>query len=216
MSHSAVTSCSHGIGSWYCSRYLQRQRGGAGAHLCAMSLSSLVRTLASDVIPATLHAMSLRGHGEGRHLLGEEHLVQQLVDVPPLGGQQHAVAGEDAQAAAGVADGLHGVLDLIQAPCGRMGMRERSDKRREVKNKTRRFPSRTGGRGALTLRGEDGRSRIVSAGLKEGTGKQHEPTQLLLTAASTSSTSQEGLLARARGEATLHLFKTQRFTQNYS
>lgn len=35
-----------------------------GAHLCAMSLSSLVSTLASDVIPATLHAMSLQGDGK--------------------------------------------------------------------------------------------------------------------------------------------------------
>lgn len=34
------------------------------AHLCAISLSSLVSTLASDVIPATLHAMSLQANEE--------------------------------------------------------------------------------------------------------------------------------------------------------
>lgn len=33
-------------------------------YLCAISLSSLVSTLASDVIPATLHAMSLQGNGK--------------------------------------------------------------------------------------------------------------------------------------------------------
>ncbi len=38
---------------------LQQESKRCFTHLCAMSLSSFVRTLASDVIPATLHAMSL-------------------------------------------------------------------------------------------------------------------------------------------------------------
>ena len=51
-------------------------------------------------------------------LLRVEDLVQQLVGVPPLGGQDHPVGGQDAQAGAGVADGLHGVLHLVEAALG--------------------------------------------------------------------------------------------------
>ena len=40
------------------------------------------------------------------------NLVEELVGVAALCGQQDAVVGEDPQAGAGVADGLHGVLNL--------------------------------------------------------------------------------------------------------
>ena len=43
-----------------------------------------------------------------------EDLVEQLVGVAALGGQHDAVVGQDAQARARVADGLHGVLNLVQ------------------------------------------------------------------------------------------------------
>lgn len=76
MSHKAVTSCSQGIGSWYWSKYLKKNQSGYNtqhrekenlinvrlfpeSHLCAISRSSFVSTFASDVIPATLQAMSL-------------------------------------------------------------------------------------------------------------------------------------------------------------
>lgn len=76
MSHRAVTSCSQGIGSWYWSKYLKKNKTGYNtqhrkkeslinvrflpeSHLCAISRSSFVSTFASDVIPATLQAMSL-------------------------------------------------------------------------------------------------------------------------------------------------------------
>ena len=52
-------------------------------------------------------------------LLGVEHLVQQLVGVPPLRGEHDAVVGEDAETRARVPDGLHGVLHLVQPPLGR-------------------------------------------------------------------------------------------------
>lgn len=51
------------------------------------------------------------------NLLREEHLVQELVDVPPLCRQQHAVFGQDAQTGASVTDGLHGIFYLIQTAC---------------------------------------------------------------------------------------------------
>ena len=40
------------------------------------------------------------------------NLVEELVGVAALCGEQDAVVGEDPQAGAGVADGLHGVLNL--------------------------------------------------------------------------------------------------------
>ncbi|TNN58816.1 hypothetical protein EYF80_030965 [Liparis tanakae] len=73
MSHSAVTSCSQGIGSWYCNRYLEEEKKKRtcwspppAPHLCAISRSSLVSTLASAVIPATLQAKSLKRETRGR------------------------------------------------------------------------------------------------------------------------------------------------------
>jgi len=42
------------------------------------------------------------------------HVSFQFVCAAALGGQEDAVLGQDAQAGAGVRDGLHGVLHLVQ------------------------------------------------------------------------------------------------------
>jgi hypothetical protein len=80
ISHNELTSCSQGIGSWYCNKYLEYKSQSVSflaslqtsntsiiivfiilqTHLCAINLNSWVRTFASEVIPATLHAISLK------------------------------------------------------------------------------------------------------------------------------------------------------------
>ena len=51
-------------------------------------------------------------------LLRVESLVQELVGVSSFGSQEDAVLGQHAEAGAGVTDGLHGVLHLVEPALG--------------------------------------------------------------------------------------------------
>lgn len=49
-------------------------------------------------------------------LIREKHVIKEFVCVAALSRQHYAVIGQDAQAGASVADGLHGILHLVQPP----------------------------------------------------------------------------------------------------
>lgn len=49
------------------------------------------------------------------NLLREEYLVEEFVCVSPLSCEKDTVVGQDTKARAGVTDGLHGILDLVEA-----------------------------------------------------------------------------------------------------
>lgn len=48
-------------------------------------------------------------------LIGEEHIIEEFVGVASLGCQYYAVVGQDAEAGAGMTNGLHGILHLVQS-----------------------------------------------------------------------------------------------------
>jgi hypothetical protein len=55
---------------------------------------------------------------ENVQLLSGRVLLQQLARDLALGGEDNAVAGEDAEGSSGVGDGLKRILDLVEAALG--------------------------------------------------------------------------------------------------